>query len=75
MIWHTRVEMRPARWCPCGAPWLPHVPLVQDAVYSATADLSMVGNTAFGIRNETHASPFLRKLKGGLAAQPKEAVG
>jgi len=44
-----------------------------DAVYSATADLSMVGNTAFGIRNETHASPFLRKLKGGLAAQPKEA--
>lgn len=33
--------------------------------------LSMVGNTAFGIRNETHGSPFMRRLPGGLAGRPK----
>jgi len=46
---------------------------VQKAVDTdpSSTQLSMVSNTAFGIRNETHASPFLRKLKGGIAAQPK----
>merc|ERR1711939_820054 len=32
---------------------------VHDEKYSQTADLSMVSNTAYGIRDETHASPFL----------------
>ena len=31
----------------------------------------MITNTAFGIKNENHASPFMRKLKGGLAGGPK----
>jgi len=36
----------------------------------AKEDLSMVTNICFGIRNETQASPFLRRLKGGLAGKP-----
>jgi len=39
--------------------------------FSATTDLSMISNTAFGISNETHASPFYRKLKGGWAMRAK----
>lgn len=36
-----------------------------------TTDLSMVTNICFGIRNETQASPFLRRIKGGVA-KPKQ---
>ena len=39
--------------------------------FSATTDLSMISNTAFGIKNETEASPFFRKLKGGWAYRQK----
>lgn len=45
-----------------------------DSALGKTTDLSMVSNTAFGIRNETHASPFLRKLKGGVAGRPQAEV-
>lgn len=38
---------------------------------SDTQEMSMVSNTAFGIRNETHGSPFMRVLKKGLAGKPK----
>lgn len=41
--------------------------------FSKTAELSMVSNTAYGIRNETHASPFMRRLKGGLAGRHAQA--
>ena len=47
------------------------VPRKIQKAFAATSDLSMITNTAFGIKNEGHASPFMRKLKGGIAGRPK----
>lgn len=51
----------------------PQPPATADATQSAT--LSMVSNTAYGIRNETHGSPFMRNLKSGVASAPKTEPG